>query len=87
MARELTQEELEQGYYCSGKFKGHDQWQCCYCPFDALEVWRIRDHIINRHQMPVIEAQKKKPLTAVLYDSSGRVITERDATDAEDESN
>lgn len=87
MEHEPTQEEMEQGYYPSGTFKGLQQFQCCYCPFDALQEWRIRDHIINRHQMPVIEAQKKKKLTAVLYDPSGRVIEERDATDAEDEFN
>lgn len=83
MAQEFTAEELEQGYYKCGSFKGKDQFQCLSCAFDALEVWRIRDHIINRHQMEVIEVQKKKQLTAVLYDSRGQVITEREVTDAE----
>ncbi len=85
MARELTEQEVEQGYFKCGTFKGRDQFQCISCAFDALDEWRIRDHIINRHQMEVIEAQKKKQLTAVLYDSRGQVITERDVTDAENE--
>lgn len=83
MPLELTQTELEQGYYEKGSFKGRAQFHCITCAFDALDEWRIRDHVISRHQMAVIEAQKKKQLTATLYDSRGEVITERDATDAE----
>jgi hypothetical protein len=83
MPYEPTQEEAEQGYYICGTFRNRPQFQCLACAFDALDEWRIRDHVINRHQMAVIEAQKKKQLTATLYDSSGRIITERDKIDGE----
>lgn len=76
-------EPTEDGYHISGSFKGHTQYQCNYCPFDALELWRIRDHIINRHQMKVIEEQRTKLLDAKLYDSRGKLIEERELTDAE----
>lgn len=82
-----TEEELEQGYFVAGVFKQRTQYACLYCHFDALEEWRIRDHVIKIHQAAVIEEARKHQLTVELYDPSGRVIVERDLTDAENSTN
>lgn len=79
----MSVEANEEGFYIAGEFRGKTQYQCSYCAFDALELWRIRDHIINRHQMKVIEEQRTKVMSVTLYDSRGNMIVERELTDGE----
>lgn len=79
----MSEAANEEGFYIAGEFRGKTQYQCSYCAFDALELWRIRNHVIYLHQMKVIEEQRTKKLSATLYDSRGNLIVERELTDGE----
>lgn len=86
LQREITSEEQAAGYYQHGNWKGYPKFYCVFCAFDSLHELTIRSHVINRHQMQLIAGQTQRPtvsMDVLLYDGSGRIISEREATDAE----
>lgn len=71
----MTLKEEEQGYRQEGQWRGHIQYKCNFCPYDDLNEVRIRDHVIQRHQLQLIKTQTV-PVTVPLFDASGKQVTE-----------
>ena len=78
-AQDLTQEEMLQGFYIDGQWKGRDKYQCNFCNWDTLEMDRMLNHLEQGHHFrgtanPKKEVEVQRPVQAELYDASGKPI-------------
>lgn len=91
-----SQEEIDQERgYSELTWKNFPLFQCLSCKFNhispdanedtiKMHVWKFHQMVENLAMNAALESQKR-PVEAELYDASGRLIAERDATPEERE--
>ncbi len=59
--------------YTKDTWKGHTKYNCNYCPFDSLDLDKIKEHIQREHTEP----PKREPAQIPMQDRFGNALVDQ----------